>query len=71
MRVLLGSVAESVVRHAPCSVDIVRLPVAATDHNALQSRHVASCRCERASARIPSFVSSGCKSRLGKRRSAE
>ena len=28
-RFLLGSVAESVVRHAPCSVEIVRAPVAA------------------------------------------
>ena len=28
-RVLLGSVAESVVRHAPCSVDIVRRPALA------------------------------------------
>jgi nucleotide-binding universal stress UspA family protein len=28
-RLLLGSVAESVVRHAPCSVDVVRAPVAA------------------------------------------
>jgi nucleotide-binding universal stress UspA family protein len=28
-RVLLGSVAEWVVRHAPCSVEVVRLPVAA------------------------------------------
>lgn len=28
-RLLLGSVAESIVRHAPCSVDIVRVPSAA------------------------------------------
>jgi nucleotide-binding universal stress UspA family protein len=28
-RLLLGSVAESVVRHAPCSVEVVRLPTAA------------------------------------------
>jgi nucleotide-binding universal stress UspA family protein len=28
-RLLLGSVAESVVRHAPCSVDIVRVPAGA------------------------------------------
>jgi nucleotide-binding universal stress UspA family protein len=27
-RLLLGSVAESVVRHAPCSVEIVRAPIA-------------------------------------------
>jgi nucleotide-binding universal stress UspA family protein len=27
-RLLLGSVAESVVRHAPCSVEVVRLPAA-------------------------------------------
>jgi nucleotide-binding universal stress UspA family protein len=40
-RLLIGSVAESVVRHAPCSVDIVRTPVAAADREALQSRHAA------------------------------
>jgi nucleotide-binding universal stress UspA family protein len=28
-RLLMGSVAEAVVRHAPCSVEIVRVPVAA------------------------------------------
>ncbi len=38
-RLFLGSVAESVARHAPCSVDIVRMPVAAADGEALQSRH--------------------------------
>jgi nucleotide-binding universal stress UspA family protein len=38
-RLLLGSVAESVVRHSPCSVHIVRVPVAAGDRDALQSRH--------------------------------
>jgi nucleotide-binding universal stress UspA family protein len=38
-RLLLGSVAESVVRHAPCSVHIVRPPVAAAAREALQSRH--------------------------------
>jgi nucleotide-binding universal stress UspA family protein len=38
-RLLLGSVAESVVRHAPCSVDIVRVPVAADDGQPLQSGH--------------------------------
>lgn len=40
-RLLLGSVAESVVRHAPCSVSIVRMPVAAPEREALQSRHAA------------------------------
>ncbi len=40
-RLLIGSVAEAVVRHAPCSVDIVRMPVAAADREALQSRHAA------------------------------
>jgi nucleotide-binding universal stress UspA family protein len=40
-RLLLGSVAESVVRHAPCSVDIVRVPAAAADRDALQSGHAA------------------------------
>jgi nucleotide-binding universal stress UspA family protein len=28
-RLVLGSVAESVVRHSPCSVEIVRMPAAA------------------------------------------
>ncbi len=28
-RLLMGSVAEAVVRHAPCSVEIVRVPIAA------------------------------------------
>lgn len=40
-RLLLGSVAESVVRHAPCSVDLVRVPLAGTEREALQSRDVA------------------------------
>lgn len=40
-RILLGSVAEWVVRHAPCSMDIVRVPVAAAEREARQSRHVA------------------------------
>jgi len=38
-RLLIGSIAETVVRHAPCSVEIVRMPVAAADREALQSRH--------------------------------
>lgn len=38
-RLLLGSVAESVARHAPCSVEIVRPAVAADDLEALPSRH--------------------------------
>ena len=38
-RLLLGSVAESVVRHAPCSVHVVRMPVVAVKHEASQSRH--------------------------------
>jgi hypothetical protein len=38
-RLLIGSVAEAVVRHAPCSVDIVRMPLAAADREALQARH--------------------------------
>lgn len=41
-RILIGSVAESVVRHAPCSVDVVRIPVAAAHREALQSRHGAA-----------------------------
>lgn len=40
-RLFIGSVAESVVRHAPCSVDIVRIPLAAEHREALQSRHAA------------------------------
>ena len=40
-RLLLGSVAESVVRHAPCSVHIVRVPAGAADRDALQSGHAA------------------------------
>ena len=40
-RLLLGSVAESVVRHAPCSVHIVRVPAAAADRDELRSRHAA------------------------------
>ena len=40
-RILVGSVAEWVVRHAPCSVDIVRVPVAAAEREAPQSRHAA------------------------------
>jgi nucleotide-binding universal stress UspA family protein len=40
-RLLLGSVAESVVRHAPCSVDLVRMPVATRDGDARQSRDAA------------------------------
>jgi nucleotide-binding universal stress UspA family protein len=40
-RLLLGSVAESVVRHAPCSVDIVRARVGAGSREALQSGHAA------------------------------
>ncbi len=40
-RLLIGSVAESVVRHAPCSVDIVRMPVTESDRETLQSRHAA------------------------------
>ena len=39
-RLLLGSVAESVVRHAPCSVDVVRMPLAAAGPHAAESRHV-------------------------------
>jgi nucleotide-binding universal stress UspA family protein len=42
-RLLIGSVAESVVRHAPCSVDIVRMPVVAAGRKALQSQHAAHC----------------------------
>lgn len=38
-RLLLGSVAESVVRHAPCSVDIVRVPARAAEHEAPQLTH--------------------------------
>lgn len=37
-RLLIGSVAESVVRHAPCSVDIVRMPVASGSCRTLASR---------------------------------
>jgi nucleotide-binding universal stress UspA family protein len=40
-RLLIGSVAEAVVRHAPCSVEIVRMPVGPADRDALQSRHAA------------------------------
>ena len=40
-RLFIGSVAEAVARHAPCSVDIVRMPVAPADRDALQSRHAA------------------------------
>jgi nucleotide-binding universal stress UspA family protein len=40
-RLLLGSVAESVVRHAPCSVDVVRMPVTPAAREAIQSRHAA------------------------------
>lgn len=40
-RLLLGSVAESIVRHAPCSVDIVRMPNAAVLREPLQSPHAA------------------------------
>ena len=40
-RLLLGSVAESIVRHAPCSVDIVRMPNAALPREPLQLRHAA------------------------------
>ena len=40
-RLFLGSVAESVVRHAPCSVSIVRTPIADVEREALQSRHAA------------------------------
>ena len=40
-RLLLGSVAESVVRYAPCSVEIVRLPVAEVDGDLSESRHAA------------------------------
>ena len=40
-RLLLGSVAESVVRHAPCSVSIVRVPIADDEREAIQSRHAA------------------------------
>ena len=37
-RLLLGSVAESVVRHAPCSVDIVRFPANEATREAHQLR---------------------------------
>jgi len=40
-RLLIGSVAAAVVRHAPCSVEIVRMPTFAADREALQWRHVA------------------------------
>ena len=40
-RLLLGSVAESVVRHAPCSVHIVRVPAGTAERDALQSGHAA------------------------------
>ena len=40
-RLLLGSVAEWVVRHAPCSVDIVRMPAAEANREAPQSRQAA------------------------------
>ena len=38
-RLLLGSVAEAVVRHAPCSVEIVRVPVEGALHVPQESRH--------------------------------
>ena len=40
-RLLLGSVAESVVRHAPCSVDIVRMPTAEAKREARESHQSA------------------------------
>ena len=40
-RLFLGSVAESVVRHAPCSVHIVRMPPGAKHADAGPSRHSA------------------------------
>jgi nucleotide-binding universal stress UspA family protein len=40
-RLFIGSVAESVARHAPCSVEIVRMPVGAAGRQALQSQHAA------------------------------
>jgi nucleotide-binding universal stress UspA family protein len=40
-RLLLGSVARSVVRHAPCPVDVVRLPEAAASREAVESRYAA------------------------------
>ena len=40
-RLLLGSVAQSVVRHAPCSVDVVRLPAGDASREAVESRYAA------------------------------
>lgn len=40
-RLLLGSVAESVVRHAPCSVDIVRMPPGVKHSDAVRVGHSA------------------------------
>lgn len=40
-RLLLGSVAEWVVRHAPCSVDVVRMPAAAAARDAVHAREAA------------------------------
>jgi nucleotide-binding universal stress UspA family protein len=37
-RLMLSGVAEWIVRHAPCSVDIVRMPVAAASREARQAR---------------------------------
>ena len=38
-RLLLGSVAESVVRHASCSVEIVRVPMPGAEGDLAESRH--------------------------------
>jgi nucleotide-binding universal stress UspA family protein len=40
-RLFLGSVAESVVRHAPCSVHVVRMPAGAADRGAPRAGHAA------------------------------
>ena len=40
-RMFLGSLAESVMRHAPCSVEIVRIGVADAARESLQSRQAA------------------------------
>jgi nucleotide-binding universal stress UspA family protein len=43
-RLLLGSLAESVMRHAPCSVEIVRVSVADTDRELLHVRQAGTMR---------------------------
>jgi nucleotide-binding universal stress UspA family protein len=40
-RLFMGSVAESVARRAPCSVEIVGMPMPAADSDALESQHAA------------------------------